>query len=228
MRLRPLGDGQQVIELAFNFLLVNTDTKRCPLCQSPAFCHHLPPFTARLVWPACNPPHTDAVPHKRSFVLTAADRSPRFADGSLIRSRSINAVAAYCPSSPPAGCRQIVGRRRIVTRRRQRPRHRARQQRRHPASSCMFPRVVVPDVRPRRRLCCAVRLAVHRVATDCFNVSHSTIIAAAPCFHIVLFPPHDGAPPPASLSVCSSDANNRQPRRRLRALASHAPLDQWP
>ncbi len=43
------------------------------------------------------PPHPDAVPHRRSFVVTAADRSPRFADGSLIRSRSIMEVAAYCP-----------------------------------------------------------------------------------------------------------------------------------
>jgi hypothetical protein len=43
------------------------------------------------------PPPSDSVPHRRSINITAADHSPRFADGSLIRSRSNMAVAAYCP-----------------------------------------------------------------------------------------------------------------------------------
>ena len=77
--------------------------------------------------PACKPPHPDSVPHRRSIVVAAADRSPRFADGSLIRSRSNKAVAAYLSAYAPPAVVTIGGRRRTVTRRRQRPRSKATQ-----------------------------------------------------------------------------------------------------
>jgi hypothetical protein len=117
------------------------------------------------------------------------------------------AVAAYLSAHAPPAVGTIGGRRRIVTRRRQRPR-RIRDTTAEVCSKATYIlRVVSRYVRPRRRLCCAVRLAGHRVAADRFNVSRSTIIAAAPCFHIVLFPPHDGAALPPAPAACCSDAN---------------------
>ena len=151
-------------------------------------------------------------PHRRSIVLAAADRSPRFADGSLVCSRSNNAVAAYLPSSPPACCRHIVGRRRIVTRRLQRPRSKATQCTKCTASythsghcACVAFVLVAVCPAPLGLLVIGCRRLLPRHRLDHKSRQHQV----NDTLHAVS-PQPGGAPlPPAPAAYCS-DANGLQ------------------
>jgi hypothetical protein len=192
--------------LPYSFIITTT----CTLSQSPTCFRALPPLVAKIVLPACKPPPSDSVPHRRSFVLTAADRSPRFADGSLVCSRSNNAVAAYLPSSPPACCRHIVGRRRIVTRRLQRPRSKATQCTKCTASythsghcAALLSSLVAVCAARRGLLVIGCRRLLPRHRLD--HKSHSTMFS-----HRAVFPCTDALRWPRAFGLCS-DANGLSP-----------------
>ncbi len=81
----------------------------------------LPPLVVEIAWPACKPPPSDSVPHRRSIVVAAANRSPRYADGSLGQLPP-NCTLGLSASHPPACCRHKLWRSpRMVSRRRRRP-----------------------------------------------------------------------------------------------------------